>query len=67
MIKSNIDDKNHNKIKEKNENEEEIEISNEEKEGEEIIQKLNKNFIIEINLIGDKKRKFLLSKHQVCK
>ena len=44
MIKSNIDDKSHNKIKEKNENEEEIEISNEEKEGEEIIQKLNKNF-----------------------
>ena len=48
MIKSNIDDKSHNKIKEKNENEEEIEISNEEKEGEEIIQKLNKNFIIEM-------------------
>ena len=56
MIKSNIDDKRHNKIKEKNENEEDIEISNEEKEGEEIIQKLNKNFIIEMNLIGDKKR-----------
>ena len=56
MIKSNIDEKSHNKIKEKNENEEEIEISNEEKEGEEIIQKLNKNFIIEINLIEDKKK-----------
>ena len=58
MIESNIDDKSHNKIKEKNKNEEEIEISNKEKEGEEIIQKLKKNFIIEINLIGDKKDNF---------
>ena len=60
MIKSNIDDKSHNKIKEKNESEKEIEISNEEKEGEEIIQKLNKNFIIETNLIGEKKVIFII-------
>ena len=33
VITSNINDKSHNKIKEKNESEEEIEISNEEKEG----------------------------------
>ena len=62
MIKSSIDDKSHNKFKDKIESEEEIEISNEEKEGEEIIQKLNKNFIIEINLIVDKKKVIFIIK-----
>ena len=62
MIQSNIDDKSHNKIKGKNESEEEIEISNEEKEGEEIMQKFNKNFIIEMNLIGDKKKVIFIIK-----
>ena len=54
ITKTNAEDKNENNEYDNNEIEEESEISK--KEEDEQILKLNKTFIIEMNLIGDKKK-----------
>ena len=55
MLEANTEDKNGIKNNDTNENEEESEDSKHEKEGEQML-KLNKTFVIEMNLIGDKKK-----------
>ena len=63
MLKIDTEDKNENKNYEiiEDEEEEERELSNKEKADEQM-EKLNKMFIIEMNLIGDKKKLIFIIK-----